>query len=113
MDAPDPADEAPGDEAADDRSLAAEARLARLSVPAERRAAVLADRERILAAFESLQAVDVEGVEPLHQPLVGEGAERDTRRDAPEASPSLADALLARGPAVTDDHFQVPKTVDA
>lgn len=113
MNAPDHADEGPGDGALDDRSLAAEARLARLSVPAERRAAVLADRERILAAFESLQTVDVEGVEPLHQPLVGEGAERDTRRDAPEVSPALADRLLANGPVVTDGHFQVPKTVDA
>lgn len=108
MSAPDPDSVPPQGQA-----LAREARLARLTVPAEQQDAVEADRERILAAFESLQTVDVSDVEPLHQPLRGRGSERDTRTDAPEVSPSLADRLLANGPVVTDGHFQVPKTVDA
>lgn len=110
----DTTDGSPADEAPDGDALVAEARLARLTVPAERRAAVLADRERILAAFESLRSVDVADVEPLHQPLVGPGGERNTR-----AEPGSTDALLDRdllfdaAPRAVDEHFAVPKTVDA
>ena len=127
--APDPDPQAPDPESGDPergdpghaaaeadgaRALEREARLARLSVPADRRAAVDADRERILAAFESLQAVDVSGIDPLHQPLVGTGAERDTRTALPAADAALEPGvLLERAPRAADDHFAVPKTVDA
>lgn len=85
-------------------------RLARLALEPEREERLAADLERVLAAFESLTAVDVRGLEPLHQPNDGRGSERDTRRVAPEP-PLDREALLARAPRTRDGFFSVPKTI--
>jgi aspartyl/glutamyl-tRNA(Asn/Gln) amidotransferase C subunit len=85
-------------------------RLARLALEPAREERLAADLERVLAAFESLTAVDVRGLEPLHQPNDGRGSERDTRRVAPEP-PLDREALLARAPRTRDGFFSVPKTI--
>lgn len=86
------------------------ARLARIDLSGARRERLAADLARVLAAFESLAVVDVAGVEPLHQPLVGAGTTRDTRLAPPEA-PLPRDVLLANAPAAQAGFFGVPKTV--
>lgn len=85
-------------------------RLARLALDPEREERLAADLERVLAAFESLTAVDVRGLEPLHQPSDGRGSERDTRREPPEP-PLDRETLLARAPRARDGFFSVPKTI--
>ena len=83
------------------------AALARLDVTDEDVARLGADFANILAAFEGLAAVDVEGVDPL----VGmAAAESVTRPD--EVRPSLdRDAALAPAPDRRDEFFGVPKTL--
>jgi aspartyl-tRNA(Asn)/glutamyl-tRNA(Gln) amidotransferase subunit C len=95
-----------------DAALALErvARLARLDLAGARRERLAGDLARVLAAFESLASVDVAGVEPLHQPLVGPGTTRDTRRSPTEAA-LPRESLLANAPDAQTGFFGVPKTV--
>jgi aspartyl-tRNA(Asn)/glutamyl-tRNA(Gln) amidotransferase subunit C len=83
------------------------AALARLSIDEEEVRALGADFARILAHFESLAALDVEGVEPT----AGATDVADVlRKDRPR--PSLPpDAVLANAPERVDDFYSVPKTV--
>ena len=85
------------------------ARLARLDLAPEQVAAMSEQFGRILAAFETLAEVDVEGVEPL----LGPGGLHDVLRDD-RVRPSLPrDELLARAPDAVDGFFSVPKTIPA
>jgi aspartyl/glutamyl-tRNA(Asn/Gln) amidotransferase C subunit len=85
-------------------------RLARLALDPEREERLASDLERVLAAFESLTAVDVAGLAPLHQPNDGRGCERDTRL-APPGAPLEREALLERAPRAREGFFSVPKTI--
>ena len=85
------------------------AALARLDIHAEEAAALAVQFARILAQFEALAAVDVEGVEPM---LGGHGSRAATleREDAPRPSAPVEE-LLANAPAREGDFYRVPKTV--
>ncbi|MEZ5977981.1 MAG: Asp-tRNA(Asn)/Glu-tRNA(Gln) amidotransferase subunit GatC [Planctomycetota bacterium] len=85
------------------------ARLARLAPDEGRTARLASDFERILSAFESLQSIDVDGVEPLHRPLTGDGIERgDVACDDGALD---RDELLARAARTREGCFSVPRTV--
>lgn len=84
------------------------ANLARLSIDEAQARRLGRDFGRILEAFESLRAQDVEGVEPMTAPH----PQVDVVR-ADEVRPSLErDALLAPAPESTGEFFAVPKTID-
>ena len=83
------------------------AALARLAI-SERDAAALAPQfARILAAFESLREVDIEGVEPMTSPIEA----RDVLRDDLALDFEGREGLLANAPRRDGDFFSVPKTV--
>lgn len=83
------------------------ARLARLSIPAHARSEYALQFARILAAFEDLTELDVEGVEPLTQPADLADVTRDD-----VLRPSLSpDQVLSNAPQRVEDFFGVPKTV--
>jgi len=83
------------------------AALARLDMGPAEAAAFGPQLVAILAQFEALTAVDVEGVEPMTTASAGENV---LRADAP--APSLhVDLALANAPARVDDFYRVPKTV--
>lgn len=83
------------------------AALARLELEPDLRARLAGDFGRILAAWESLAALDLDGVEPL---LVPHGAAEREREDRATASLERAD-LLAPAPQVEDGFFVVPKAL--
>ena len=84
------------------------AALARLDVSAEEVARLGADFARILAAFQDLSDLDVDGVEPMFGP----NALRNVLR-SDEARPSLdTDQALAAAPDRDGDFFGVPKTLE-
>ncbi|MGE0613999.1 MAG: Asp-tRNA(Asn)/Glu-tRNA(Gln) amidotransferase subunit GatC [Bacteriovoracia bacterium] len=66
----------------------------------------------ILTYVERLKQVDVTGVEPMLQPHADQtGLRPSLRGDVVEESPRDADGrptVLAGGPVVTDDAYQVP-----
>ncbi|QDU85356.1 aspartyl/glutamyl-tRNA amidotransferase subunit C [Planctomycetes bacterium Pla163] len=111
-------------------TLRREARLARLALDPQREASLSDDLVRILAAFESLQEVDVSNLEPLHQPLHASLAEplrhaaptdpaaagtsrRDSRLAAPDPTSAVDRARLLEGaPEPIDGHFGVPRTIE-
>lgn len=83
------------------------AALARLALTPEQEARLGAQFERILAAFEALSELELEGVPEMGAP----GGERSVLRPD-EARPSLErDALLALAPRREAEFYQVPKTV--
>jgi aspartyl-tRNA(Asn)/glutamyl-tRNA(Gln) amidotransferase subunit C len=83
------------------------ARLARLEITDEEARHLGPQFARLLAQFRSLEAVDVEGVEPT----TGATLLRDVRRaDEPRTSPAAGD-LLAGAPAREDGFYSVPKTL--
>lgn len=93
----------------EDPSAAVEraAALARLELERDTQTRLAVDFGQILAAFESLAALELDGVEPLWNPGVAADHERADR-----AAPSLARAdLLAPAPQVEDGFFAVPKTL--
>ncbi|MBL8863547.1 MAG: Asp-tRNA(Asn)/Glu-tRNA(Gln) amidotransferase subunit GatC [Planctomycetes bacterium] len=83
------------------------AALARLELDPTEAAAFGPQLAAILAQFQTLAGVDVEGVEPMTSAAAGENVLR-----ADEPVPSLApDAALSNAPARVDDFYRVPKTV--
>jgi aspartyl-tRNA(Asn)/glutamyl-tRNA(Gln) amidotransferase subunit C len=81
------------------------ARLARLSLTAPERALFARQLDDILAWAESLQAVDVAGVEPLAAPVAG-----DLRADEEEAGLPREKALAA-APDAAEGLFRVPRVI--
>lgn len=83
------------------------AELARLAIEDEEAAAIGAQFESILAHFEVLARLSVEGVAPMTS---ASQLSNVLREDLPK--PSLApDAILADAPQRIDDFYGVPKTV--
>jgi aspartyl-tRNA(Asn)/glutamyl-tRNA(Gln) amidotransferase subunit C len=83
------------------------AALARLELSERDAAAVAPQLARILAAFQSLREVDVEGVEPMTSPI----EVRDVLRDDRSRVFDSREGLLANAPERDGDFFSVPKTV--
>jgi aspartyl-tRNA(Asn)/glutamyl-tRNA(Gln) amidotransferase subunit C len=86
------------------------AALANLSLTAEEVVKLRRDLDGILEHMDTLNAVDVSGVEPMAQVLLpGEG---DTlREDTPQ--PTLGnDSALANAPQSGAGYFKVPKVIE-
>jgi aspartyl-tRNA(Asn)/glutamyl-tRNA(Gln) amidotransferase subunit C len=81
------------------------ARLARLSLTGEERSLFARQLDEILAWAESLQGVDVSGVEPL----AAEGA-RDLREDR-EREGLRRERALAAAPDAAEGLFRVPRVI--
>ena len=86
------------------------AALARLAIDHAEAEALAGQFARILAQFEALAKLDVEGVEPMLGGLPADAISVVEREDVPRPS-FPADALLANAPARVDDFYGVPKTV--
>jgi aspartyl-tRNA(Asn)/glutamyl-tRNA(Gln) amidotransferase subunit C len=83
------------------------ARLARLAIDPAHEREVAEQFARILAAFQTLTALDVEGVEPMTRPTDSTDVLREDRE-----RPSLTvEAALANAPERIEDFFSVPKTI--
>jgi len=83
------------------------ARLARLAIDPAKSAELGAQFARILAAFQVLSTLDVEGIEPMTRPTDTTDVLREDRE-----RPSLAiEAALANAPARVENFYSVPKTV--
>lgn len=84
------------------------ARLARITLADDERAALRDDLGAILAYFEQLSEVDTEGLEEMVRPVVPASA---TRPDSP--APSLPEERVHElANAVQDGFVRVPRTVD-
>jgi aspartyl-tRNA(Asn)/glutamyl-tRNA(Gln) amidotransferase subunit C len=86
------------------------AALANLSLTAEEVVKLRRDLDGILEHMDTLNAVDVEGVEPMAQVLLpGEGDA--LREDTPQ--PTLGnEAALANAPQSGAGYFKVPKVIE-
>ena len=83
------------------------ASLARLSLDPAKSGELAAQFERILAAFQTLTQLDLEGVEPMTRPTDTSDVLRDDRE-----RPSLPqEEALANAPARVDGFYSVPKTI--
>jgi aspartyl-tRNA(Asn)/glutamyl-tRNA(Gln) amidotransferase subunit C len=92
----------------DETMTARMAGLARLNLTADEARAYTAQLAQVVKHVEQLQAVDVEGVEPLYSPWP---LETPLREDAARAFPRAADgrpATLASAPQAQDGGFRVP-----
>jgi aspartyl-tRNA(Asn)/glutamyl-tRNA(Gln) amidotransferase subunit C len=83
------------------------ARLARLDIPPDDVALHARHFARILAAFESLAAVDCTGVEPMTGPT----DQVDVLRADVERASLPVERALSNAPERVDDFYSVPKTV--
>lgn len=93
----------------DDADLRRIARLARLELRDEEVPRLRADLSGLLRFVEELDALDVEGVEPMFHA-------RDRcplRDDSPTQGEASADELLAAAPRVVDRGIAVPKVLEA
>jgi aspartyl-tRNA(Asn)/glutamyl-tRNA(Gln) amidotransferase subunit C len=88
------------------------ARLARLELPPEQHAAMLAQLNGFFAIVEQMSAVDTSGVEPLYTPLsaVSEVALRLRDDRVTETDERAANQRSA--PAVQDGLFLVPRVIE-
>lgn len=84
------------------------ARLARLAVEEERVATMANELNGIFTWVEQLQAVNVDGVEPMTSVV----AQRLKMRDDVVTEGGNADALMANAPGGEDHFFVVPKVVE-
>lgn len=84
------------------------ARLARIRVPEEELDSLAGELSAILGWIETLNRVDVRGVEPMASTA---GAVLPARADA-VADGGDAARVLANAPETDDDHFVVPKVVE-
>jgi aspartyl-tRNA(Asn)/glutamyl-tRNA(Gln) amidotransferase subunit C len=85
------------------------AALANLSLTDEEVARLRRDLDGILEHMDTLNAVDVEGVEPTAQVLFGENAA--LRDDLPQP-PLGNEAALANAPLSGAGYFKVPKVIE-
>jgi len=82
--------------------------LARIELSDAEREAMRADLEKILAYFEKLGELDLEGLEELARPVeAGAGL----REDAPEPGLSHEEALSI-APEREDGYFKVPRVIE-
>lgn len=86
------------------------AALANLNLTGEEVARLRRDLDGILEHMDKLNAVDVEGVEPMAQVLFGEP---DALRDDIPQPPLGNEAALANAPQSGAGYFKVPKVIDA
>lgn len=84
------------------------ARLARIRVPEEELDSLARELSAILGWIDTLNRVDVHGVEPMASTA---GAALPARVDA-VADGGDAARILANAPEAEDDHFVVPKVVE-
>ena len=84
------------------------ARLARLHVEADQRAAIAEDLNGILAWIEQLAEVDVEGVEPMTSAV----DMRAPMRNDDVTAGGIRDLVLANAPKKEDGFFVVPRSVE-
>lgn len=84
------------------------ARLARIRVPEEELDSLAGELSAILGWIETLNRVDVHGVEPMASVT---GATLPARADV-VADGGDAARVLASAPETDDDHFVVPKVVE-
>ncbi|MEM6676551.1 MAG: Asp-tRNA(Asn)/Glu-tRNA(Gln) amidotransferase subunit GatC [Pseudomonadota bacterium] len=88
------------------------ARLARIAVTEEELAPLAAELTQFLDWVEQLQAVDVEGVEPMasvHPLTLPRRADAET---AAEGEAGLRDPVLTNAPDAREGFFAVPKVVE-
>ncbi|MGF1552774.1 MAG: Asp-tRNA(Asn)/Glu-tRNA(Gln) amidotransferase subunit GatC [Paracoccaceae bacterium] len=88
------------------------ARLARIGVAEEEREALARDLASILDWVERLQAVDVDGVEPMASVNALPAPRREDRVTAAEGEEGLRDAILGCAPDAREGFFAVPKVVE-
>ncbi|HSC18964.1 MAG TPA: Asp-tRNA(Asn)/Glu-tRNA(Gln) amidotransferase subunit GatC [Rhizomicrobium sp.] len=84
------------------------AKLARIALPDERVEPMMAELNGILGWIEQLQAVDIEGVEPMTSVV----AQTLKMRDDVVTAGGDASAILANAPQSEDNFFVVPKVVE-
>jgi aspartyl-tRNA(Asn)/glutamyl-tRNA(Gln) amidotransferase subunit C len=86
------------------------AALARISIDGEEAARLGRDFERILAAFQHLATLDLEGAEGMER---GGGDAARLRADEPAPAPPTlgAELTLRAAPEREDGFFRVPKTL--
>ncbi len=86
------------------------AALANLSLTEEEVGKLRGDLDGILELMDRLNAVDVEGVEPMTQVLAA--GESDTLRDDVVQPPLGNEAALANAPQSGAGYFKVPKVIE-
>jgi aspartyl-tRNA(Asn)/glutamyl-tRNA(Gln) amidotransferase subunit C len=92
----------------DKDTVAKIAKLARIRVSEDDRAALAGDLSNILGWIEQLSELDTEGVEPMTSVV-----EMDLPRRADKVTDGdIADKVLANAPEGTDRFFAVPKVVE-
>ena len=84
------------------------AHLARIGVSEEETPHLQREINAILAFVEALDAVDVEGVEPMTSVI----PMRLPMRDDVVTDGEIADAVLANAPLTEDGFFVVPKVIE-
>ena len=82
------------------------ARLARLSLTAEERALFARQLDQILEYAESIQALDLQGVEPMSHALATDSFREDEPREG-----LARDRILASAPDPGDGLFRVPRVI--
>lgn len=82
--------------------------LSRLALPQDEKVAMMGDLERIIGYMDSLDQLDVAGVEPMSHVVPVSNV---FRADEVETSFDRA-ALLANAPVPDKETFLVPKSVD-
>lgn len=87
------------------------AALANLSLTEDEVARLRRDLDGILEHMDQLNAVDVEGVEPMAQVLFA-GESDPLREDIPQPPPLGNEAALANAPQSGAGYFKVPKVIE-
>jgi aspartyl-tRNA(Asn)/glutamyl-tRNA(Gln) amidotransferase subunit C len=86
-------------------------KLARIKLSPDEVEMITAQLDRIVAMVESLQAVDVSGVEPTRGMSHDRSSEGEHAR-ADEVAPGLArDEVLGQAPDATKEFFRVPRVI--
>lgn len=94
------------------QDIARIAHLARLSLSDTEAATMLTQINGFFSLVEQMNAVNTEGVEPLHQPLSAiEDVTLRLREDTPHTT-DIREAAQRNSPAVADGLFLVPRVVE-
>ncbi|MBN2482630.1 MAG: Asp-tRNA(Asn)/Glu-tRNA(Gln) amidotransferase subunit GatC [Candidatus Omnitrophica bacterium] len=83
------------------------ARLARIEVTEPEKEALRPQLSRILEYIDQLNVLSVEGIEPTKEPFLRENVFREDIAKNSER----AEDILKNAPAVTDNHFRIPKVI--
>ncbi|MEX2649314.1 MAG: Asp-tRNA(Asn)/Glu-tRNA(Gln) amidotransferase subunit GatC [Alphaproteobacteria bacterium] len=92
----------------DKATVARIARLARIRLDADEQARLVGELSNILSFVEQLEAVDVEGIEPMTSAV----AHELKMRDDVVTDGGDRDGVLANAPATERGFFVVPKVVE-